>query len=265
MKNIFKISLKNFNLCSIVLIAILINGCASTPDTAGKHENDPFESINREIFEFNNVADEYIIGPIARGYRDIFPDVVRTSIRNFLLNLHTPLTVINATLQGDLEKGMSGIGRFAINSTFGILGLIDAADYVGLDPIKEDTGQTFGVWGMGPGPYIVLPILGPSSSRDILGKVGDWLIDPVGLYLIREDREDILFATKIMTAIDTRSELDAVIEGSRKSSLDPYAIIRTMYLQRRAKQIANEDSELLFGKNVEDTSIFDIEIDGEDY
>ena len=114
---------------------------------------------------------------------------------------------------------------------------------------------------MGPGPYLVIPILGPSSSRDLLGKVGDFMIDPVGLYLIREDKEDILFGTKIIQAIDTRSELDAIIEGSRKSSLDPYAIIRTMYLQRRARQIANEDVEIFFGTNVlEETSIFDIEI-----
>ena len=119
---------------------------------------------------------------------------------------------------------------------------------------------------MGPGPYLVIPILGPSSSRDLLGKVGDFMIDPVGLYLIREDKEDILFGTKIIQAIDTRSELDAVIEGTRKSSLDPYAIIRTMYLQRRARQIANEDTEIFFGANVlEETSIFDIEINGDDY
>ena len=146
------------------------------------------------------------------------------------------------------------------------MGLIDVAAYLGLDPISEDTGQTFGVWGMGPGPYLVIPILGPSSSRDLFGKVGDFMIDPVGLYLIREDKEDILFGTKIIQAIDTRSELDAVIEGTRKSSLDPYAIIRTMYLQRRARQIANEDTEIFFGTNVlEETSIFDIEINGEDH
>ena len=119
---------------------------------------------------------------------------------------------------------------------------------------------------MGPGPYLVIPILGPSSTRDILGKVGDFLIDPVGIYLIRQDREDILFGTKILMAIDTRVQLDAVIEGCRKSSLDPYAIIRTMYLQRRAKQIANEDSKLLFFDNniMEETSIFDTEINGEE-
>jgi len=242
-------------------------GCASnTPDTAGKSENDPFESINREIFAFNDTVDEYFIGPIARGYRDILPDPVRTSIRNFLLNLNTPLSVINSTLQGDFERGLSGIARFTINSTVGLLGLIDVAAYLGLDPISEDTGQTFGVWGIGPGPYLVIPILGPSSTRDIFGKVGDYLIDPVGLYLIREDKEHFLIGTKFLQAIDTRVQLDAVIEGSRKNALDPYAIIRTMYLQRRAKQIANEDSKLLFFDNniMEETSIFDTEINDED-
>jgi len=113
---------------------------------------------------------------------------------------------------------------------------------------------------------LVIPILGPSSTRDLLGKVGDYVIDPVGLYLIREDKEHFLIATKTLQAIDTRVQLDAVIEGSRKNALDPYAIIRTMYLQRRARQIANEDSKLLFFDNniMEETSIFDTEINGEE-
>ena len=258
--------IKRMHVLFLILFIGSLIGCASNPDTAGKVENDPFESINREIFAFNDTVDEYFIGPIARGYRDILPDPVRTSIRNFLLNLNTPLSVINSTLQGDFERGLSGIARFTINSTVGLLGLIDVAAYLGLDPISEDTGQTFGVWGIGSGPYLVIPILGPSSTRDLLGKVGDYLIDPVGLYLIREDKEHFLIATKTLQAIDTRVQLDAVIEGSRKHALDPYAIIRTMYLQRRARQIANEDSKLLFFDNniMEETSIFDTEINGEE-
>ena len=234
-------------------MTLFFSGCASSPDTAGKQENDPFESINREIFAFNNGADEYIIGPIAHAYRDVFPDPVRDSIRNFLLNLKTPLSAINATLQGNVTKGFTAVGRFVINSTVGILGFFDVADYIGLEPVDEDVGQTFGAWGIEPGPYLILPILGPSSTRDLAGKVGDWLIDPVGLYLIREDYEDFLLATKVTKALDTRVELDGVIEGTRENSLDPYAIMRTMYLQRRAKQIANDESE--------ETSIYDIDID----
>ena len=244
------------NLKKIILFFLLItvlNNCASSPDTVGKQEDDPFESINREIFAFNDSADRYIIGPIAHAYRDVLPDPIRDSIRNFLLNLKQPLSAINATLQGDFTRGFSAVGRFTINSTIGILGLFDVADYVGLEPIEEDAGQTLGAWGVDPGPYIVLPLLGPSSTRDVLGKVSDWLIDPLGLYLIRQDYEDVLIATNVTKAIDTRVELDGVIEGSRKNSLDPYAIIRTMYLQRRAQQIANEEPE--------ETSIYDIDID----
>lgn len=244
-----KINIKIF----FIIISLFLFGCVSSPDTAGKQENDPFESINREIFAFNSGADEYIIGPIAHAYRDVFPDPVRDSIRNFLLNLKTPLSAINATLQGDISKGFTAVGRFALNSTVGILGFFDVADYIGLNPVDEDVGQTLGAWGIGPGPYLILPILGPSSTRDLAGKVGDWLIDPVGLYLIREDYEDALLATKITKALDTRVQLDGVIEGTRENSLDPYAIMRTMYLQRRAQQIANEESE--------DTSIYDIDID----
>ena len=144
------------------------------------------------------------------------------------------------------------MGRFTINSTAGILGFFEVADYIGLEPVDEDVGQTLGAWGIEPGPYLVLPILGPSSTRDLGGKIGDWLIDPVGLYLIRTDHEGFLFGTKVTKALDTRVELDGVIEGTRENSLDPYAIMRTMYLQRRARQIANEQSE--------DTSIYDLSL-----
>ena len=224
-----------------LLLPIFFSGCASSPDTAGKQENDPFESFNRQIYSFNEGADEYVIGPIAHAYRDIFPDPVRDSIRNFLLNLKTPMSAINATLQGDFGKGLSAVGRFTINSTVGILGFFDVANYIGLEPVDEDFGQTLGAWGIEPGPYLILP------------KVGDWVVDPVGLYLIREDYEDLLLAANITKALDTRVELDGVIEGTRKNSLDPYAIMRTMYLQRRARLVANEESE--------DTSIYDIDID----
>lgn len=251
--------LKNIILFSIIVI--YLSSCASSPDTTGKQENDPFESLNREIFAFNDSADKYVIGPIAHAYRDIFPNPVRDSIRNFLLNLRQPASAINATLQGDFTRGATALGRFAINSTAGILGLFDVADYIGLQPIDEDAGQTLGAWGIESGPYIVLPILGPSSTRDVIGKIGDWLVDPVGLYLIRQDQQNILIATKATQAIDTRVELDGVIEGSRKNSLDPYAIIRTMYLQRREKQISN--TEGFFKEEAGEPSIYDIDIDVE--
>ena len=242
----------NFKILFII-VYLFLNGCASSPDTAGKQENDPFETINRQIYAFNDGADEYVIGPIAHAYRDVLPNPIRDSIRNFLLNLKAPLSAMNATLQGDFTRGISAAGRFAINSTAGVLGLFDVANYIGLEPVDEDVGQTLGAWGIEPGPYLVLPILGPSSTRDLAGKVGDWLIDPLGLYLIREDYEDFLLATKVTKALDTRVQLDGVIEGTRENSLDPYAIMRTMYLQRIARQIANEESE--------DTSIYDIDID----
>ncbi len=242
----------NFKILFLITYLFFI-GCASSPDTAGKQENDPFESINREIYSFNEGADKYVIGPIAHTYRDYVPIYIRDSIRNFLMNLKTPLSAINATLQGDFIRGITAVGRFTINSTAGILGFFEVANYIGLEPVDEDVGQTLGAWGIEPGPYLVLPILGPSSTRDLGGKIGDWLIDPVGLYLIREDYEDFLFGTKVTKALDTRVELDGVIEGTRENSLDPYAIMRTMYLQRRARQIANEESE--------DTSIYDIDID----
>ena len=114
----------------------LLANCASSPDTVGKQEDDPFESINREIFAFNDNADKYIIGPIAHTYRDVVPDPVRDSIRNFLLNLKQPLSAINATLQGDFTRELPQL--FTINSTVGILGLFDVANYIGLEPINED-------------------------------------------------------------------------------------------------------------------------------
>ena len=245
---------KIINIRILFIIAyFFLNGCASSPDTTGKHENDPFEVLNRQIYAFNDGADEYIIGPIAHAYRDVLPDPVRDSIRNFLLNLKAPLSAINATLQGDFTRGFSAVGRFAINSTVGVLGLFDVADYIGIKPVDEDVGQTFGAWGIEPGPYLVLPFLGPSSTRDLVGRVGDLLIDPLGLYLIKQDYEDLLYITKVTKALDTRVRIDGVIEGTRENSLDPYAIMRTMYMQNRARQIANEESEA--------TSIYDVDID----
>ena len=213
---------------------------------------DCFENLNRATFAFNQALDGILFQPVASAYR-VLPAPVKTGVSNSLDNLSTLVTIPNNILQGELKKAGVNSGRFIINTTIGILGFFDAANYIGLEPVDEDFGQTLGAWGIEPGPYLILPILGPTSARDLGGKVGDWLADPVGLYLIREDYEDFLLATKITKALDTRVELDGVIEGTRENSLDPYAIMRTMYLQRRARLIANEESE--------ETSIYDIDID----
>jgi len=214
---------------------------------------DCFEKLNRATFALNMGLDKVIFKPMSKGYRKL-PSPIRTGTGNALNNLSNLITIPNNILQGDFGSAANNSARLLINTTLGIAGIFDPANSFGFEKRdKEDFGQTLGAWGIEPGPYLILPILGPTSTRDLGGKVGDWVVDPVGLYLIREDYEDLLLAANITKALDTRVELDGVIEGTRKNSLDPYAIMRTMYLQRRARLVANEESE--------DTSIYDIDID----
>ena len=235
----------------VLLLTLVIPLSSFSADT----ENDPFESTNRNIFKFNNVLDDNFFKPVAKGWRKI-PDIPRKPLSNLASTAQAPISLANAILQLNRESIGNILAKFLINMTFGLGGLFDVAstdNFGNMPNTHEDFGQTLGAWGIEPGPYLILPILGPTSTRDLGGKVGDWVVDPVGLYLIREDYEDLLLAANITKALDTRVELDGVIEGTRKNSLDPYAIMRTMYLQRRARLVANEESE--------DTSIYDIDID----
>ena len=197
---------------------------------------DPWESMNRSVFQFNQVTDKYVIGPVAHGYHYITPDGVRSRIGNVSDNLMEPLNMVNSFMQGDFQGGMVSFWRFVLNTTIGIGGMNDVAGSAGLKYHHEDFGQTLAVWGVGDGPYVVLPLLGPSNLRDTGGRVTDWVIDPVN-WAIDDTWTEIYIA--VGQGLVERDRLDGVISDVGETSLDPYATFRSMYRQHRAAQIAN--------------------------
>jgi phospholipid-binding lipoprotein MlaA len=208
---------------------------------AGDDEiSDPLESSNRAVFKFNTAVDNAVIHPIAKGYRAIVPQPARTGVRNFLRNLKSPTTFANQLLQGDIGGAGDVLARTAINSTIGIAGLIDVAGKFGMPYEAEDFGQTMGVWGVGHGPYIVVPILGPSSLRDYAGYFVDSYADPLRWWAHNTDNEGWYYAKMGVDYLDLRESLVDVLEDLQKSSIDHYASVRSVYYQRRAAMLRDE-------------------------
>lgn len=211
-----------------VLFALTLSACASTGN------NDPLEGMNRGIYKFNDVTDKAVIKPIAGAYKAVLPSPVRSGVNNFFGNLSTFVSVINDLLQFKFDKAMTGAGRFVINSTFGIAGLVDVASMDGIEKRNEDFGQTLGHWGMGSGPYLVLPFLGPSSARDTTGLVVDTIaFDPIS-YVDDPATRNSARALKIL---DKRAQLLPGSDLLDEAALDPYAFMRDAYFQRRQNQI----------------------------
>lgn len=204
--------------------------------------NDPLEKSNRTIFKFNNAIDHAVIHPIAKGYRKVAPQPVRTGLRNFLRNLKSPMTFANQLLQGDVEGAGEALVRTVVNSTVGLAGLIDVAAMHGLEYEQEDFGQTLGVWGVGHGPYVVVPILGPSSVRDYAGYFVDAYADPLRWWLFNTDNEGWFYAKVGADYLDLRESLVDVLEDLEKSSIDYYAAVRSTYYQRR-EALKNDETQ----------------------
>lgn len=209
---------------AVMLVASMGVTSAATAEDA--QTNDPLEGFNRAMFAFNDTLDTYALKPIAKGYRFVTPDIVERGVSNFFDNLGEVSNVVNNTLQGKFGDAGNDALRFAINSTVGVLGLADVASEFDLPEHDEDFGQTLGVWGVESGPYIVLPLLGPTTARDGAGLVADYYTDPVNYIDDNGDRN----AVRLVRLIDTRSRLlasESLISG------DKYIFIRDAYLQRR--------------------------------
>jgi len=205
---------------------------------------DPFEPVNRAIFSFNNVADRIVLEPIAKGYKKL-PSPLQSGINNFLSNLRAPLVVINQLLQGQGENAIQSTGRFFVNSTVGVLGLIDVAEKIGLEEKEEDYGQTLATWGVGDGFYIVLPLFGPSNLRDTSGMVLTMMTDPINAYAVSEGESWLVPMRTAINAVDTRSQIIDEVNALRDNSVDYYAAVRSSYYQNRKAAINNvDDSEL---------------------
>lgn len=211
----------------------LLSGCAHTPpgDPA-----DPLESINRPIFSFNQSADRYVVEPVARAYVDVTPTFARRGVSNFFANLLSPTVIVNDLLQAKFIQGGSDLGRFAVNSVYGLGGLIDVGSRVGLPPHDEDFGQTLGVWGVGPGWYLMLPLLGPSDNRDLTGKVADHFTYPLTYLPSDYDGENIGLTG--LSIVDLSTGLLG-LQGLIDAQFDPYVFVRSAYLQRRQALIGD--------------------------
>ena len=213
-------------LTAVLLATALVGGCASTGAGVSR---DPLEPMNRAIFAFNDQVDAVLVRPAARAYQTVVPEVLRIAIGSAVNNLFEPWTVINQLLQGKPVEAITGLARFAVNSTFGLAGVVDIATPIGLERHQEDLGQTLGRWGIPAGPYLVLPLLGPSSLRDTAGTAGGYRLDPVW-HAAHDDRRA---AFTFFFVLENRVRLlgaERVIEGA---ALDRYSFIRDSYLQRR--------------------------------
>ena len=205
---------------------------------------DPFETINRAIFSFNNTADRIILEPVAKGYKKL-PSPLQSGISNFLSNLRTPLVVVNQILQGQGENAIQSSGRFVVNSTVGVFGLFDVAEKIGLEEKEEDFGQTLATWGVGDGFYIVLPLFGPSNIRDASGMALTMITDPINAYAVTEGEGWLVPMRTAANAVDQRSKIIDEVNALRDNSVDYYAAVRSSYYQNRKAAIDNiDDNEL---------------------
>lgn len=214
-----------------LVTALALAGCA-TNDNRARSDADPWEPLNRGIYAFNDVPDRYLLKPVARGYRKVLPNLVRRGISNFFDNLTTPRSMVNNFLQGKPSRGLDDLGRFVMNSTVGVAGLFDVASAVGIDVYDEDFGQTFAVWGVPDGPYVVIPFLGPSTLRDGLAYPLDWRSNP----LVHYDNSSVRDKLIVLRLIQVRSRL-LTAEQLIEDSPDPYVTIRESYLQNREFQV----------------------------
>ena len=212
-------------------------GCTTTQAPASSQDvADPIEPVNRAIFSFNMFVDTWLLEPVARAYRFVAPEAVRRSVANFLANLRSPVIFANDALQGERDRAGITLGRFMINTTLGVVGLFDPASAFGYPRHEEDFGQTLGVWGVPSGPYLMLPLLGPSNGRDTAGRVGDYFINPLNHCCINQDERIGLL---VVTAVSEREANIELLDDLRANSIDLYATIRTIYTQKRAADIRN--------------------------
>jgi phospholipid-binding lipoprotein MlaA len=215
---------------SFLAVLLLAAGCATTPDGDPR---DPFEGFNRGIYRFNEAVDEALAKPVATAYRDVVHEEIRNRVRNFFSNIGDVFIGVNNVLQGKFFEGFEDFMRVTFNSTFGLLGIHDVASEMGIEKHNEDFGQTFGRWGVGAGPYLVLPILGSSTVRDGVGTAFDMYTDPVGEVRPINLRNSLI----ALRLTGVRADL---LEASRileQAALDKYVFQRDAYLQRRRSLI----------------------------
>lgn len=205
---------------------------------------DPLEPLNRKIFLFNEIVDIYLLGPFVKKYNKITPKPIKTGIHNFVQNITLPVSALNSIFQGKTENTLATFSTFLINSTIGVFGIFDVASSKNIKYNFEDFGQTLGHYGVNSGPYLVLPILGPSNLRDTTGRFFDSGADVAGFNILeignaREGvmNDDVRVALFLISGLDRREQLIDVIDDTRKDSFDVYATLRSFYFQNRQSEI----------------------------
>ena len=219
------------------------DGIGDDLDFKPEDNNDPFEPVNRAIFGFNEIFYKYILGPTSKAYKIFAPDFVQDMVGNLLAHLHEPLVIMNDVLQLEGERALDSTGRLITNSIFGIGGLFDVAEKFGMEPHKEDLGQTFAVWGVGEWFYIVVPFLGPTNPRDILGQSIEGYFNPLNRWVNNTGRDYITYARSAASGIHIYSQVVDELDEIRETSVDYYATIRSLSRQRRKIEISNGQAD----------------------
>ena len=219
----------------------------SLPITSAKATEECFEGVSRAIFSFNMAFDDIILEPIAKGYNKL-PKPIKDGTGNFTSNIATLLSIPNNLLQGNIKQLGHSTGSFIVNTSVGILGFFNPAEKIGLKPYKEDVGQTLGSYGIGPGCYFVLPVLGPTTARDSVGLIADSFIDPFAHVTLREKElfnisgnELDFYSLKGVGAVDFRSDNITNFDSLEKNSIDLYSSLKSVYLQDRERKIKNSE------------------------
>jgi phospholipid-binding lipoprotein MlaA len=227
---------KNTKLMVTALLCILLEGCQSAR-TAEVY--DPFESVNREVFAFNHSLDKRAALPAATYYKHALPDGMREGVHNFLSNLSLPVTFANDVLQGEFTQAGFAVCRLGVNTTAGVLGVLDPATRLGCPANDEDFGQTLAVYGVPGGPYMVLPLLGSSLPRDMVGKLMvDHYFNPLG-YLTYRGKYFVTAGQNVIKLVDQRSRAVNALHDVERTSIDYYAAVRSIYVQKRNSAIEN--------------------------
>ena len=226
---------------AVVGLLLLCSGCAtslSDPPSADEadSDNDPAEGVNRAIFKANLAADHAVMRPVAQAYTDHVPEVVQTGVHNVVQNLKEPAVALNDRLQGNVTHAWPSVPRLAVNTTVGAVGVVDVAAKWGLPPHKADFGQTLAVWGVGEGPFVELPLLGPSNPRDALGTAVDMALNPL-TFVGGAPATYASVATGGANFVDVRAQHLHDLDELERNSLDYYATLRSVYRQHREAEI----------------------------
>jgi phospholipid-binding lipoprotein MlaA len=226
---------------SDLIFALLLSACAAgctTSDPAALAQNDPFEPTNRAVFNLDVKLDDAVAKPVAKFYKSAVPEPAREGVHNVLTNLNAPVVLANDVLQGEGTRAGQTAGRFVINSTIGLAGLIDVAGKMGIPGHDEDFGQTLAVWGSNEGSYLVLPLIGPKPPRDLVGMVVDIGFDPLTYIRFHDDTTFMIVRGGLGVLDDRAANIDN-IEQIERSSIDFYATTRSLYRQHRNAEIRN--------------------------